>query len=314
MRGLIAESGSLVLSETLEAPEPRSGEVLVRVRAAGLNPTDLDITSGALDGWFEDVEGLTPVRTGLEFAGVVVEGGTTLRPAQAVYGYPEVVGPQKAHRELLAVEESAVGVMPAGLTFAEAASLPLAAVTVHVAHRDLVPVGEGSRVLVIGAAGGVGLTHVQVATRVLGAHVTAVAGAESHALLESLGADRVVDHRTTDLRSLGGRYDAIFDWSTQYRYAQIARLLADTGVFVPADPFKNAKDLVPGTEAAERTREMMVTRACGDDLAVIGGWVEAGLLQPMVDSRFPAAGTAAAVERLGARGKRGRVVLEFEEG
>ncbi|MEM6672032.1 MAG: NAD(P)-dependent alcohol dehydrogenase [Planctomycetota bacterium] len=314
MRGLVVADGGLTLSESLPEPIAGTGQALVEVRAAGLNPTDADIASGAIDDLLDPRLRSSKVRTGLEFAGVVVGGGGSLQVGQSVFGYPEVVGPQKAHQELLAVDEESVAPMPANVEFDAAASLPLAAVTVVVLHRDVAPVEPRARVLVIGAAGGVGLVHMQAAKNVYGAEVTAIAGPGNEAFLASMGADRFVDYRQTRVGDLTDRFDVIVDWTTKYRFAEVEHLLAADGRFVPADPFKNADDLRAGSESAERTGRLFA--ACGTraELDVVREWVESRRLRPVVDRVFDLDDHARALERLGTRAKRGRVVLRVASG
>ncbi len=311
MKGLVLEGTALAMSESLPKSTPGPGQVLVQVHAAGLNPSDSDIAAGVLDDLFDDSARSVPVRTGLEFAGVVVEGGASLRPGQAVYGYPDFLGTQKAHQEFVVVEEEHVGPMPANVSFVDAAGLPLAAVTVLVAHRDVALIKPGGRILVIGAAGGVGLVNVQVAKNVHRAEVTAVAGPGSREFLADLGADQVLDYRQTDLADLDERFDVVVDWTTNYRFSEVAHLLTDQGRFVPADPFKHSEDFQKGSEAATLTGKLLATKGSQADLATVAGWVEAGLLRPVVDSVFAFDDYKRAFERLGARAKRGRVVFQM---
>lgn len=311
MKGLIVEGTALTLSDSLPRPTPGPGQVLVQVHAAGLNPSDSDIAAGALDSLFSDSARSVPVRTGLEFAGVVVEGGVSVSPGQAVYGYPEFLGAQKAHQEFVVVDEDYVAPMPKHVSFVEAASLPLAAVTVLVTHRDVAPLEPGGRVLVIGAAGGVGLVHVQVAKHVHGAEVTAVAGPGSGEILTDLGADRVLDYHQTSLADLNERFDVVVDWTTHYRFSEISHLLTDPGRFVPADPFKNSEDFQEGSAAAASTGKLLAVQGSQADLATVTRWVDAGLLKPVVDSVFAFDDHQQAFERLAARAKRGRVVMQM---
>ena len=126
----------------------------------------------------------------------------------------------------------------------------------------------------------------------------------------SLGVDRVVDYHQTDLADLEGHYDVVVDWTTNYRFAEIAHLLSAHGRFVPADPLKNAGDFEEGSEAALKSGYLMATRAKRTDLMTISEWIEAGSVRPVVDSVFPIDQFEQALERLGTRAKRGRVVLQ----
>ncbi|MER0242453.1 NADP-dependent oxidoreductase [Streptomyces sp. HSW2009] len=204
-----AIGGPEVLKEVrLPRPKPGLGEVLVRVRAAGLNPTDWK--HRGLPGLFL---GEPPFVLGWDASGVVEAVGlgvTLFAPGDEVFGmvpYPYGVG---THAEYVTGPARAFAAKPASIDHVQAGALPLAALTAWQALVDTARVTAGQRVLVHAAAGGVGHLAVQIA-KARGAEVIATASAPKHDFLRSLGADEVHDYRTTDLTEAVRGVDVVLD-------------------------------------------------------------------------------------------------------
>ena len=187
-----------------------------------------------------------------------------------------------------------------------AAALPMSGLTALVALRDVAKVRSGQRVLVLGASGGVGVMAVQIA-RLFGAHTTAVASGSRLARLEALGADVTVDYRETPLPAMRGSFDAILDFTSQSWFREVAHLLSPTGVFIPADPIRNLRDLL----FRRRAKYLMVDRGEAEGLRTLAAWAGEGALEAVVSDVYPLADYREAVERAHARGRLGRIVLEF---
>ncbi|MFJ4989959.1 NADP-dependent oxidoreductase [Streptomyces sp. NPDC088732] len=208
MRAIIQDTygGPGVLTEgELPIPEPAVGEIRIRVRAAGVNPTDWKHR----DGTIPYDHGL-PAVTGWDVAGVVDKlgrGVTLYNEGDEVFGmlpYPHAPG---GYAEFATGPARAFVHKPAGIDFTQAAALPLAALTAWQALNDTARVSGGQRVLIQGGAGGVGHLAVQIAHH-LGAHVTATASADDADFVRSLGADQVVDYRTTAIGDVLSGVDA----------------------------------------------------------------------------------------------------------
>ncbi|WP_157250981.1 NADP-dependent oxidoreductase [Nonomuraea typhae] len=188
-------------------PEPGPTEVLVRVRAAGLNPTDWKHRGNG------GLLGRPPFVLGWDVSGVVeaVGLGTTLyRPGEEVFGmlrYPQGHG---AHAEYVTAPARTFALKPEGVDHVQAGALPLAALTAWQALVDTAGVRGGQRVLVHAAAGGVGHLAVQIA-KARGAHVIGTASAAKHDLLRELGADELVDYRSVDFAEAVGDVDVVLD-------------------------------------------------------------------------------------------------------
>jgi NADPH:quinone reductase-like Zn-dependent oxidoreductase len=194
--------------EVAEVPRPDAGpgEVLVRVTAAGVNPADWKIRSGAVRRFGEP-----PFTLGLDVAGVVEtvgDGVAGFRPGDGVFGntYP----PNGAYAEFVAVPQDRLALVPVGLDLVQAAALPTAALTAWQPLVRVAEVGAGQRVLVHAAAGGIGHLAVQIA-KARGAHVIGTARAAKHAFLRGLGADELVDYTVEDFAEAVRDVDVVLD-------------------------------------------------------------------------------------------------------
>lgn len=182
----------------MPVPEPEEGEVLVRIRTAGVNPVDWKIR----EGYFKDrLPHRFPLIPGWDMAGEVVGNGHAARrfqPGDPVYGYCRRPVVQKGtYGQYMAIPESYLTRRPLCLSDEQAAGLPLAGLTAYQAVCDAAGLRQGQSILVIGASGGVGSMAVQLA-RIAGARIYAVASASNHAYLEHLGADVPIDYRGED--------------------------------------------------------------------------------------------------------------------
>ena len=310
MRGLAldrAATHQVRLRDDLTRPEPSGGEVLVRVSHATVNGHEFALAADPLTrllAWLRRAPGA--VRTGLEFAGVVESDGETFRAGEAVMGYVDMIAGWRPHAEFVAIPEAYLAPVPAGVSLERASTLPMSGLTALAAVRDLARLGAGRSMLLLGATGGVGVLAVQIA-RKLGASVTAVASARHHAALQRLGATHTIDYRKTPVSELEGPFDAVLDFSTTLRMSEVAHLLAPEGVFIPADPIRNLRDVL----FSRRTRWLMVDRGDGPRLRELGQWVADGDLELVLDEVFPLSDWEQAVERGHARGRLGRTVLAF---
>ncbi|MFJ4701651.1 NADP-dependent oxidoreductase [Streptomyces sp. NPDC088768] len=277
-------------------PVPGPGQLLVAVRAAGLNPTDFKHRSQRLFlppppfslGW--DVSG-TVVATGY--------GVTLFRPGDDVFGmlpYPHGAG---SHAEYVTGPARAFAAKPAGIDHVQAAALPLAALTAWQALVDTAALRAGQRVLVHAAAGGVGHLAVQLAKE-RGAHVTGTASAPKHDFLRALGADACVDYRTEDFTATEEPYDVVLDPIGGETATRSVGVLRPGGVLV---------SLVPGAPdtpaAAEKAGVRAVTLLVEHDHAgmrALAGLAADGRLRAHVSGTFPLAEGA----RAHAQGETGR--------
>ncbi|MDL4819653.1 NADP-dependent oxidoreductase [Actinomadura opuntiae] len=208
-------------------PEAGPGEVLVRVAAAGVNPADWKIRSGAVRKGAEP-----PFTLGLDVAGVVEavgDGVQGFRPGDGVFG--NTFPPNGAYAEFVAVPQERLTLIPVGLDFVQAAALPTAALTAWQPLVRVAEVGQGQRVLVHAAAGGVGHLAVQIA-KARGAHVIGTARAAKHAFLRGLGADELVDYTRDDFAEAVRDVDVVLDPIAGDYGPRSLRTLKDGGILI----------------------------------------------------------------------------------
>ena len=294
-------------------PTPRRGEVLVRVRAAALNPKDILVQSGK-NRLYRLIAGPRfPKRLGYDWSGEVVACGpgvTEHAVGDALFGMIDAwaAGACATHA-IVRVDELAR--KPATLSWEQAAALPLAGQTALQALRDIAGVERGARVLVNGASGGVGTLAVQIA-KILGARVTAVTSSRNLDLVRSLGADDVIDYATTNLEDIGERFDVFFDVFGNRSFALAAPLLLERGVFVSTVPKPHVLRAWAVTLLRSKRARLVAVRSRARDVATLADWAERDLLHPVIDSVFPLDQIALAEARVSSRRSRGKVVLLTE--
>jgi 2-desacetyl-2-hydroxyethyl bacteriochlorophyllide A dehydrogenase len=292
----------------VERPAPGEGDVLVRVEASSVNGHDAIVRAGGL----KMVSGRKfPIGTGLDFAGVVAAAGPGAdgyRAGDRVWG---TVHPRQRHvtgaaAEYVTVPADRVALAPAALSPADAASLVVAGTTALIALRDSTHLASGERVLVRGAAGGVGTAAVQLA-RAIGGHVTALARDRYAQALGDLGADRVLGYDAPPEQT--GSFDVIVDTvgSDLERYR---RRLTRNGRMVTVGLSASALAAI-GLSAVHGSRRIRAFSANADTalLADLAGYVASGALRPVVSSVFALRDIAAAHQAFSQGGILGKLVI-----
>ncbi|MGH7687018.1 MAG: NAD(P)-dependent alcohol dehydrogenase [Candidatus Dormibacteria bacterium] len=309
----------LVLREVAR-PAVATSEVLVRVRAAGVNIADWAITAG-LPFIARPVYGLrtpkNPIR-GTDVAGVVDAVGaavTRFNPGDRVFGWCKELG--GAFAEFASVPEAALQPIPAAMTFEQAAAAPMAGCVALKAVRDVGSVEPGQRVLVNGASGGIGTFAVQIA-KGLGAHVTGVCSAKNANLVRSLGADEVIDYGEQDFTETGERYDFILDNVANHPLSRLTAVLTPTGTLVPnGGQFENhwfagAGRVIRARMSSRSGGRKLLTFVLSPKTADLDGLrnlMQTGTVTPAIDGTYPLANAAQAVARVGGGHARGKVVV-----
>ena len=302
MRAVVqTEFGGPEVLELVEVdrPTPGPGEVLVRVVASGVNPADAIVRAG-----YPMLE--PPFTLGWDVSGVVEEVGPDAGYAvgDEVFGMPAFPRAANAYAEYVVARADELARKPAGLDHVHAAALPLAALTAWqgFAKADVQP---GQRVLVHGAAGGVGHLAVQLA-KALGAHVIALAGASGHEFVRGLGADEVIDYRTTDFTTVLSDLDVVFDSVEQSDRS--LTVLRPGGVLIT---IKEQFDPAVGERVVAAGRRFAGVTVTPDraGLEAIGDLVERGLVRPHVSETFPLAEVVKAHELIDTGHTRGKIVL-----
>ncbi|MFE5915237.1 NADP-dependent oxidoreductase [Streptomyces wedmorensis] len=280
-----------VLRETvLPRPEPGLNQILVAVRAAGVNPTDWKHRSAGL--FLAD---RLPLVLGWDVSGVVEAVGygvTVFKPGDEVFGmlpYPYGVG---SHAEYVTGPARAFAHKPAGIDHVQAGALPLAALTAYQAIVDTARVAPGQRVLIHAAAGGVGHLAVQIAKE-RGAYVIGTASAPKHDFVRSLGADEVIDYRTTDFARTVQDVDMVLDplsGDTRVRSLDVLRPGGTLVSLLPGtDPDEPAKAAARGVRV-----ETLLVEADHAGMNAVAALAESGALRAHVEAVFPLADAAKA--------------------
>jgi NADPH:quinone reductase-like Zn-dependent oxidoreductase len=288
----------------LPLPKPLAGEVLVRVRAAGVNPVDWRIRSGSLG----DFPRRPPLVLGYDLAGdVAAHGDGVTGPAigTPVYAMLPLDRPG-SYAEYVAISADLVVAKPKRLTYAQAAAVPLPALT---AYQGLVTIAElkaGQTVLIHGSAGGVGHFAVQIA-KALGAQVIATGSDYNADFIRALGADRFINYRTERFDALVRDADVGFDIvggeTLQRTYSTVRR----GGIVVSCLDTPQESDVKHlGVRAVRVQVEPSPTR-----LAAIGAWIDAGRITPDINRVSPPAEVAAAHLQSESMRTRGRIILDF---
>ncbi|OKK16101.1 NADPH:quinone reductase [Streptomyces sp. CB00455] len=304
--------------EEIDQPVPGRGEVLLRVHAAGVDQGVWHLMAGKPYAIRAAGFGLrTPKRRvrGMDVAGrveAVGPGVTRLRPGDEVYG--TCAG---SFAEYACAKEDELAPRPARLTPEQAAAVTVSASTALQALR-LGRLEPGHRVLVIGAAGGVGTYAVQIAKALGAAHVTGVCSGAKADLVHSLGADAVIDYTLQDPADSGHRYDLVLDTAGNRPLARLRRILTPRGSLVIVGGETGGRWIGGGQRqlcalllspfVPHRLRGLASTPR-PEDLGTLGELIESGALTPALDRTYPLAEVPLAIDRLRAGRARGKIVI-----
>jgi len=308
--------------EEVEKPVPDDNQLLIRVRAASVNPLDWHYMRGT-PYFMRMGTGLrkpTVTQLGVDYAGTVESVGrnvTRFKPGDEVFG-----GRTGAFAEYVCIgEHRAVAMKPANVTFEQAASVPIAALTALQGLRDKGKLQPGQRVLINGASGGVGTFAVQIA-KSFGADVTGVCSSRNADMVRSIGADHVVDYTREDFTRSGQQYDLILDMVANHSLSDYRRALTPEGKLVLVGSRQNLRWLgfltlmaKPAVYSRFVSQEMsfMMADLNKEDLAILGDLMQAGKVTPVIDRRYRLSELPAAIAYLEDGHARGKVVISVDE-
>ena len=306
--------------EEIAPPVPKADDVLVRVRAAGVNWSDKALAIGQ-PYVMRLGYGLRRPRKGIrgtDIAGVVEGVGSEVTQFRAG---DEVIGwCMSAFAEYVAVKQDQLVVKPERLTFEQAAALPMAGCVAIQALRDVAKTKPGDKVLVNGASGGIGSFVVQIA-RSLGADVTGVCSTPNLEFVRSLGAKRVIDYTSHDFIDDDDRYDLIFDIADNQTLRDRRRALTRKGTLIPnsgeGGPLTGSigrilKAWIVSPFVSQRLRPFL-SMTKRDDLLALCALIEAGDLTPVVGKTYPLGDVGAAIDQAGSGHARGRTVVSLTD-
>lgn len=310
-------SGEALALREIERPAIGEHDVLVRVRAAGVNPADWAVMSG-LPYIARPVYGLRRPKIdvrGTDVAGYVAVVGSEVTKFKAG---DEVFGASSgSYAEYAAASEDELALKPVNLSFEQAATVPMAGLVALQAIRDQAQVQAGQSVLINGASGGIGTFAIQIA-KALGAEVTAVASTRNLELVRSVGADHLIDYSKEDFTRSGKRYDAILDNVGNHSLSSLRRALTPTGVLIPNGGnfrnrwFASAGRLIRaavlfrfGTQRLGR----FVVSTSHDDLLALKHLIESGKVTPVLTGTYPLSNAGTAIDHVGAGHAQGKVAI-----
>ena len=305
----------------VEKPVPKDNEVLIRVRAASVNPLDWHFMRGTpyLVRLMAGLHKPKDTRLGVDVAGQVEAVGnnvTEFKPGDDVFG-----SCRGAFAEYACAAETALVMKPDNVTFEEAAAVPVAAYTALQGFRDKGHIQPGQKVLINGAAGGVGTFAVQIA-KSFGTDVTGVCSTRNVEVVRSIGADPVVDYTRQDFTKSGPRYDIFFDAVGNHSLFACRRILNPKGIYIPVGgttdrwmigPLARALTaLVLSWFVSQQLVPFFVAQSSKADLTLMHELIEAGKVRPVIDRRYSLNELPAAIRYLEAGHARGKVVITFE--
>jgi len=291
--------------EEITRPEPKEDEALVRVIASGVNPADpLTLSGKYAEEWGTHL----PLIPGYEIAGIVEKTGakvTSLKASDAVYGYPTFGG---GWAEYVTVKEWEVAPKPKSLSFAEAAAVPMGALTAWQALVDVAQLHDGQTILIHGGSGGVGSFAIQIA-KVRGARVIATASTANQDLLRQLGADVAIDYTKQKFEEIAKNVDCVLDPIGKDTLARSYAVVKKGGIILALvarpDPEEVKKHEI-------RVADIWV-KPNAKDLSNIAQLIDAGKIKPVVTRVLPLSEAIAAEQQAETHHTRGKVVLRIAD-
>jgi NADPH:quinone reductase-like Zn-dependent oxidoreductase len=309
----------LMLAES-ERPVPKDDELLIKVHAASVNPLDCHLLRHAfLRRVMSALSKVKITRPGRDVAGQVEAVGrniTQFKPGDEVFG-----ACSGAFAEYACARESALAMKPHNVSFEQAASSPVAGLTALQGLRDKGQIQPGQKVLINGAAGGVGTFAVQIA-KSFGAEVTGVCSTRNVEMVRSIGADVGLDYTREDFTSNGQHYDMIFDLVANHSFSEHRRALTPNGIYIGAGVLGLGSMM--GVMTARITELVLspfvsqkfvsfIAKLNQEDLTVIGALMAEGKITPVIDRRYSLSEAAEAVCYVGEAHARGKVIIDFDQ-
>jgi len=295
------KSGKVLEIKDIKQPVPKDNEVVLWVRAASVNPLD----------WRMKTE-----RPGVDVAGEVVAVGRTVtqfKPGDAVFG-----AATGAFAEYTCASEAKIAPKPQSVSFEKAAAVPIAGLTALQALRDKGHLQSGQKILINGAAGGIGTFAVQIA-KSLGANVTGVCSTKNVELVRSLGADRVIDYTREDFTQDSERYDLLLDNVGNRTLLSMRRVLSPNGKCVmtgaPKQMWKVFTRLIKALAwppFLQQKFKFFIANINRDDLTTFCGLIEGGNVVPVIDRRYPLEQTGDALAYVEGGHARAKVLIMLQ--
>ncbi len=297
-------------------PVPDPGQILIEVHAASVNPRDWLLREGRYV--FRHLVRGFPLVLGSDISGIVVEvgsGAKHFKPGDCVFGMQTPFGRMGGYAEYIAIAEGALARKPEHVSHEEAAAAPCAALTAYGALIKIGRIGPGSHVLIVGASGGVGSYAVQIA-KALGATVTAVTSTNNVALVQSLGADKIIDYKVERFTAVMQGQDIVFDTIGKESLTSCRSVLAPGGRYITTIPsgrtamqsvISRLSRFLSGGRAP--SAHVVLVQANGEQLERIAALMEQGRVRSIIDTVYPLHDARKAHEKSRSWRTRGKLVL-----
>lgn len=320
MQAIVYGPSGVLKLEEIEKLVPLDNEVLLKVRAASVNPLDYHIMRHPfLRPVMARVTKVKTLRPGRDVAGQVEAVGknvTQFKTGDEVFG-----ACNGAFAEYACARESAFVIKPSKVSFAHAASVPVAGLTALQGFRDKAKLQPGQKVLINGAAGGVGTFAVQIA-KTFGAEVTGVCSTRNVEMVRSIGADTVVDYTREDFTSNGKQYDVILDVVANHSFAEHRRALTPRGIYIGAGMIgldgsmwrllmRQIPELVKWRFVSQKSISLLA-KLNQKDLTAIGALIAEGRVTPVIDRHYSLSEAPDAVRYLEQGHARGKVIIDVD--
>ncbi|MDR1533276.1 MAG: NAD(P)-dependent alcohol dehydrogenase [Clostridiales bacterium] len=298
----------------VEKPNPKANEVLIKVRAASINAYDWHklradtVLIRLMGGGLLKPKNAIP---GCDFSGIAEAVGknvTSFNAGDEVYGCLADGSGDSTFAEYVCAAEKVLAPKPSGVTFEEAAAVPMAAVTALQGLRDAGRIKPGQKVLINGASGGVGTFAVQLA-KIFGAEVTAVCSARNIETARSLGADFAVDYTQDNFTKGQRRYDLILDIAANHTLTEYRRVLNPNGVCVTVG-FSSFWQIFKAMLGGKKITLLMANNKRGRDLIYLNQFLKSGKIKPVIDRCYPLDEVSKAFWYFEKEHARGKVVIK----
>ena len=293
-------------------PEPRAGEVRVRVHYAGLSYIDFETSNGEHRRAVERALKKSPVASGIEMAGIAETDGSKIKKGDRVFGYTHITRGPFYHAQLVATPESNLAVVPDDMSLEGAVSIVGGALTSINALERIARIRRGANVLVTAATGSVGTTAVQLA-RHLGADVSAVCHSSQREFAMTLGASSAYAYDDDELPKPEEQFDVVFDAAPSLSFSVAQLFLRKGGVYVSTMPHRDVTGWVRSLFSSRRWGFLLEHNTDAKRMERLRALVAEGAFSPTVDSIFPVKDAGEAFARQQTSGKRGKILLDFRD-
>jgi NADPH:quinone reductase-like Zn-dependent oxidoreductase len=296
----------------LPAPETIAGDVLVRVRFAGLSNFDRETSQGKRKRGLTRLMSKMPVVSGIEMAGTVEVGSGQFKPGDRVVGYTNIFRGPFFHADYVAIPPSKLAHVPEGISLEGAASIVGGGLTSIAGLERIAGIGPNQQVLVTGATGSVGITAVQLASH-LGAHVFGVCHSSQTSFVVETGAEGAFAYDKNEMPLRNKQFDMVFDTAPSLGFSASIGYLKARGTFVSTMPQQDIAGFVRSLFSQRKWGYLMELDTDHNRMSRLYELMAAGAFREVVDSIYPLAEASDAFAHQLGRGKRGKILIDFSD-